>query len=322
MNENFNRQFLQIDFASLEVPEFFHFLQKAEFGAYLILRRYVWRSTTSHPLGLHEFYWNKQLLVASVENDLIARKMGINDVTRVSKYHKSLEDFGVIKRLRTGRANIFILGEWIDISEHRDRSKRLEWFYFDRKFGAPAPTEQERGNPAPPEGSVEPQNHEREMDKSDLAQNAKSDLQKIPNQDADLAQNAKSDLALSAKSSFNKEKNRETTVNRSKNPIHDLPLIDQPKEKTEDIAERILEKLGDQNSKKFFLLVASRIPEIIIKRNIAEILEDGADHPAKLFTFRMQEFAKDQLAKSANANGLFSDLQDGRNALHDAMRVT
>jgi hypothetical protein len=136
MNEHYNRQFLQIDFASLEAPEFFRFLQKAEFGAYLILRRYVWRSTTPHPLGLQGYYWDKQLLVAAVENDLIARKMGIRDVTRVSKYHKSLEDFGVIQRLRTGRANIFILGEWIDISEGKDKSKRLEWFYFDRKFGA------------------------------------------------------------------------------------------------------------------------------------------------------------------------------------------
>jgi hypothetical protein len=129
MNEYYNRQFLQIDFASLEAPEFFRFLQKAEFGAYLIPRRYVWRSTTPHQLGLHEYYWDKQLLVAAVENDLIARKMGIRDVTRVSKYHKSLEDFGVIQRLRTGRANIFILGEWIDISEGKDKSKRLEWFY-------------------------------------------------------------------------------------------------------------------------------------------------------------------------------------------------
>jgi hypothetical protein len=154
MNENFNRQFLQIDFASLEVPEFFHFLQKAEFGAYLILRRYVWRSTTPHQLGLHEFYWHKQLLVASVENDLIARKMGIKDVTRISKYHKSLEDFGVVRRLRTGRANIFILGEWIDISEHQDKSKRLEWFYFDQKFGAPAPDERPEGSPIKHGGSI------------------------------------------------------------------------------------------------------------------------------------------------------------------------
>ena len=297
MNENFNRQFLQIDFSSLENPEFFRFLQKSEFGAYLILRRYIWRSATAHQLGLNEFYWDRKLLVASVENDLIARKMGINDITRVSKYHKSLEEFGVIKRLRTGRANIFILGEWIDISENKDRSKRLEWFYFDQKFGASAPTERPEGKPVQQDGLVEPQNEGEQKYKSDLAQNAKSDMQKTPNHQLDLAQNAKSDLADGAKSSFNKEMNN-ITVNGSKNPIHKLPILDQPEEKTQYVANRILEKLGDAKSKKFYLLVASRIPEIAIKTNVGEIVADGADNPAKLFTYRMMKWAEEKLAAS------------------------
>jgi hypothetical protein len=225
MNEHYNRQFLQIDFASLEAPEFFRFLQKAEFGAYLILRRYVWRSTTPHPLGLQGYYWDKQLLVAAVENDLIARKMGIRDVTRVSKYHKSLEDFGVIQRLRTGRANIFILGEWIDISEGKDKSKRLEWFYFDRKFGGQHP------RPEGGDSDNEPHHTGREEGRnSDLAQNAKSDLQKTPNQNPETWLKTPTQTWPHEPSHqlIDKQIDKRTVNGSKKNPIKALPAIDQP----------------------------------------------------------------------------------------------
>ena len=111
--------------------------------------------------------------------------------------------------------------------------------------------------------------------------------------------------------------NTHKTVNRSKNPIHQLPLIDQPQEKTQYIAERILEKLGDEQSKKFYLLVAHRIPEIAIKQTIAEILADGADNPAKLFTHRMKKYAEGHLGAPSG----FDALQNKQRELENAMRA-
>ena len=113
--------------------------------------------------------------------------------------------------------------------------------------------------------------------------------------------------------------NIKTTVNRSKNPIHTLPLIDQPQEKAQYIAERILENLGDAKSKQFYFLVANHIPENVIKTNIAEILTDGAEHPAKLFTHRMMAYAKDKIGKPAGSGSLFSELQDKREQVASTM---
>lgn len=294
MNENYNRQFLQIDFASIEEPEFFRFLQKAEFGAYLILRRYVWRSAKPHQLGLHGYYWDKQLLVAAVENDVIARKMGLRDVTRVSKYHKSLEDFGVIQRLRTGRANIFILGEWIDISEGKDKSKRMEWFYFDRKFGGqhPHPEGGDGDNGSSEAGREEAYN-------SDLAHSAKSDLQKTPNQNPATWLKTPNQTWLNEPNHplIDKQIDNKTVNGSQKNPIKALPPINQPEEKTAYIAEQILSRLGvkDTHSKHFHFLVASRIPENIINAHISEVIADKANDPAKLFTYRMKKYAEEKL---------------------------
>jgi hypothetical protein len=107
------------------------------------------------------------------------------------------------------------------------------------------------------------------------------------------------------------------TVNGSENPIRKLPVLDQPQEKTQDIAERILERIGDPKSKKFYLLVASRIPEIAIKTNVGEIVADGADNPAKLFTYRMMKWAEEKLAQT----GGVGEVKNQREQLADAMRA-
>ena len=39
----------------------------------------------------------------------------------------------MIRRVRTGRQNIYVLGEWIDV--HHDSSYRLEWFYLEGRYG-------------------------------------------------------------------------------------------------------------------------------------------------------------------------------------------
>ena len=60
-------------------------------------------------------------------------KFGRNSTTEKSV--TKLERYGVVKRIRTGRQNIYVLGEWYDYSEAQDGSKRLEWFYLEQKFG-------------------------------------------------------------------------------------------------------------------------------------------------------------------------------------------
>src|SRR5918998_6154247 len=85
----------------------------------------------------------------------------------------------------------------------------------------------------------------------------------------------------------------------NKNAIHALPRLDQPEEKTRDVANQIQHELGsqDEHSKHFHLLIASRIPEKIILAHLADIRADGARNPGALFTYRMTKYAKEQLAE-------------------------
>src|SRR5687768_9419016 len=73
--------------------------------------------------------------------------------------------------------------------------------------------------------------------------------------------------------------------------IQQLPDMDQPKEKTAYIAQYVLDELGDQQSRKFYALVAAKIPETVIREALSAIRVDGAEHPAKLFTYKMQRYA-------------------------------
>jgi hypothetical protein len=49
--------------------------------------------------------------------------------------------------------------------------------------------------------------------------------------------------------------------------------------------------LGDKQSEKFYRLVAAKIPEAVIREAVSAIRVDGAEHPARLFTFKMQRYA-------------------------------
>ena len=73
--------------------------------------------------------------------------------------------------------------------------------------------------------------------------------------------------------------------------IQHLQDLDQPQEKTAYIVQYILDELGDQQSRKFYALVAAKIPEVVIREAISAIKVDGADYPAKLFTYKMQRYA-------------------------------
>jgi hypothetical protein len=65
----------------------------------------------------------------------------------------------------------------------------------------------------------------------------------------------------------------------------------------EYVAQYILEELGDKKSEKFYKLVASKIPENVIRQALAEIRADGAKYPAKVFTHKMKQYALKQNKK-------------------------
>jgi hypothetical protein len=76
------------------------------------------------------------------------------------------------------------------------------------------------------------------------------------------------------------------------NGIKKLKDLEQPKEKTAYIVEHvILPALGDEQSKRFYELVAAKIPEQVIREILSEVRVDGARDPAKLFTYKIQRYA-------------------------------
>lgn len=266
MNSNFNRQFILIDFALVDDPKFIEFFNTAEFGTYVILRRHVWRGGehTPHYLGLHELYEEKRLLVSSISRERLAAKLQLRDVTRVSKHLTKLEQAGVVRRIRTGRQSIYVLGEWVDYSEENDGSKRLEWFYLDRVYG---------------------------LSKTDVAKKATSDGEKSARQKWSRTPRQ----TWRRKPHSNREENREdNTVN---GVLQKLPDLDQPEDKTAYVAKTILDELKDQHSARFYHLVAAKVPESEIHRALAEVRQDGARNPAKLFTHKMQSYALAQVKK-------------------------
>jgi hypothetical protein len=93
MNINVNRQFILLDFDLIDDPRFLEFVSAAEFGTYLILRRYIWRGGEDKPhfLNLHLLYEKDKLLVCSISNEKIASLLHLNDLTRVSKQLTKLE---------------------------------------------------------------------------------------------------------------------------------------------------------------------------------------------------------------------------------------
>jgi hypothetical protein len=77
-----------------------------------------------------------------------------------------------------------------------------------------------------------------------------------------------------------------------KSILRELPNLGDPPEKTEYIANNvILQALGDEKSSKFYALVAAKIPEQVIRETLAEVKADGARSPAKLFTYKIKQYA-------------------------------
>jgi DNA-binding transcriptional ArsR family regulator len=74
--------------------------------------------------------------------------------------------------------------------------------------------------------------------------------------------------------------------------LRELPDVGDPPEKTEYIArDIILKALGDEKSLKFYELVAAKVPESVIREVLAEVRVDGARDPARLFTYKIKQYA-------------------------------
>ena len=126
-SENFNRQFILLDFADLDNPDFLPFTRSPEFSTYLLMRRHIWRSREPHYMGLHDYY-ARGYLACSLEREKIAELLGLSLVS-VSNDIQALGRRAVIESLRTGRQNIFVLGRWVE-----DEGAYFEHFYLDRLY--------------------------------------------------------------------------------------------------------------------------------------------------------------------------------------------
>jgi len=82
--------------------------------------------------------------------------------------------------------------------------------------------------------------------------------------------------------------------------IQKLLDLDQPTEKTAYVAQFLLDELGDQQSEKFYRLVAAKIPEAVIREALSAIRVDGAENPARLFTYKMQRYAFGRVGQDSN----------------------
>ena len=260
MNSNFNRQFILLDFRLLEDRAFLAFLGSSEFATYLVLRRHIWRGTEPHFMGLDTLYRHDRLLACSLGRNSIAEMTRV-EPDNISRHLTSLEKKGIIKRVRTGRQNIYVLGEWIDV--HGDGSYRLEWFYLEGQFG---------------------------ISKSDLTASVRSDSAKT----SDQTRRSASDQTRRSASDNNKEENREKNVN-GMTFLKRMSDLDQPGEKTHYVADFLVAQLKDPKSKRFYRLVAAKLPEDVLRRFLSEIEQDGgAKDPAKVFTSKVKLYALQQ----------------------------
>lgn len=308
MTENFNRQFILFDFKLLDDPAFLDFIGAAEFRTLLILLRYVWRGE-NHRLGLEELYKKEHKLVVAISREFMAQKLGLQDETRVSKHLKRLEDLKLIQRTRTGRETIFVVGEWIDISEERDGSAKKEWFYYERVFGK---QKSHNSSNETRKGSDE------ESSSSDVAQNATSDMQNTPHQRRpesphqmwrdEPRNNNQREIHNLNNVNVNADKEKGGIAAEDKTDLRKLPDINEPKEKIKYLTDEIAAELGDQHSQAFYYLVASKVPESVIRHALAEIKQGGARSPARVFTSRMKTYAAQQA--DTRSQSLHSAMQD------------
>jgi hypothetical protein len=100
------------------------------------------------------------------------------------------------------------------------------------------------------------------------------------------------------------------------NNIQNLQDLDQPKEKTAFVAQLLLAELGDKQSEKFYRLVAAKISEAVIREALSAIRVDGAEHPAKLFTYKMQRYALGRVVQDSNMKSVRESPKRGKGSAY------
>ena len=96
----------------------------------------------------------------------------------------------------------------------------------------------------------------------------------------------------------------------------ELPNLDHPPDKIQDLADEILAEFGDDHSRSFYELVAAKVPERYIRKKMSELRQGSVRNKARVFTHCMTEYAREQLSNTAR--GL---LQEQRKSLADHFTV-
>ena len=308
MNINFNRQFFLLDYRLLDNRGFLKFLSSSESATYFVLRRHTWRSSERHYMGLQDLYLKDKLLASSLTRDKISEVTGVAP-DNVSRHLSSLEAKGIIKRMRTGRQNIFILGEWLEVKVNPDSKAplKVEWFYLEGVYGVSKSDLTESVRSDPTNSSDQESSDQTRQKTSDLASSKPSD-QTRPTPSDNNIENNKEENTVNGKEDNIENK---TIKGNQKKPglaggiIKHLKDLDLPKSKKEYLAQQIAQQLNDQKSLDFFRLVAAKIPEHVIFQTLSEIEHDGGvDNPRTVFTYRMGRYAA--LTASNNKDGAMS----------------
>jgi hypothetical protein len=124
--DRFNRQFILLDFADLDNPQFMELVRSPEFSTYLVMRRHVWRSDKAHTMGLHTYYAQGDLACA-LDRDMLAEALGNISPRQVTRDIAALLKRGLLRAINTGRCNIYVLGRW-----GQQEGVYYEYFYMDR----------------------------------------------------------------------------------------------------------------------------------------------------------------------------------------------
>ena len=266
-----------IDFKLLQSQEYLQFLGPRQ-GIYLLLRRYVYRSTKAHPNNLHEYLLEGKL-VSSLTQEKIAELTGWS-LRTISGHISEMVKSGIIKSISTGRASVYVLGEKRDVRGDEDtKPKWVEVFYLDRKYNM----DDSNGSPNDPDlAEFEPETNDFRPDTQASADQIRSYAKK---RGPDAQKAAYHNINI-----INKPINK-----KSNNRIKKIPILKQPPEKTEFIADQLVEALNNPKARKYYLLVASHIPENVVWQQLAEVKADNPRDPITLFTHRMQKYADNYL---------------------------
>ena len=115
------------------------------------------------------------------------------------------------------------------------------------------------------------------------------------------------------KKQITKNVNVASADKNSTNPLHLLPDIRSEQEHIHLIADDILVALGDQQSTRFYQLVARKIPEPVIRKALSELKQGRVINQAKVFTSEMMRYAKTKVETDLDSRA--STLRESRQML-------